>query len=118
MHVEIHGHLNDVQIAGALAIAKQRAFHAISSSQQTKLGGGGACTAIVVGVQTDDETVAVFDVRADPLDLVGIDIGHGDLDRIRQIENHLSLRRGLPDIHHGLADLFGKLDLRGAKALG
>jgi hypothetical protein len=41
-----------------------------------------------------------------------------NLDGVGEVEDHLVLRRGLPHVHHGLADLFGKLDLGGAEALG
>ena len=42
---------------------------------------------------------------AEPLDLVRIDIGSGDLHRRRQVEDCLALRGGLPDIQHGFANL-------------
>ena len=117
VHVQIHGDLHDVEIAGAFAIAEERAFHAVRSRKQSQLRGGGAGAAVVVRVQADDEALAVFDVRADPLDLVGIHVGHADLDGVGQVEDHLVLRRGLPHVHDGLADFLGELDLGGAEAL-
>lgn len=118
VHVQIHRNLHDVEIAGALAVSKQRALDTIRACKQSQLRGGGAGATVIVRVQADDEALAVFDVGADPLDLVGIHIGHADLDGVGQVEDHLVLRRGLPHVHDGLADFLGEFDLRGAEALG
>ena len=118
MHVQVHGHLHDVQVAGALTIAEQGAFHTVGPCQQAQFRGGGAGATVIVRVQAYDQGIAVLDVGADPLDLIRVHVGHRDLDGVRQIENHLLLRRGLPHVHHGLADFPGILHLRGAEAFG
>ena len=57
-------------------------------------------------VQADDERVAVFDIAANPFDLIRINIGHRDFHRVRQIQNHLVLRRRLPHVHDGFGNFF------------
>ena len=89
VHVEVQRHGDDVEIAGALAVAEERAFDAVRAGQQAQLRGRHAGAAVVVRVQADDERVAVLDVAADPLDLVGIDVRHRDLDGVRQVQDHL-----------------------------
>src|SRR3989344_2776748 len=43
---------DDVGIAGTLAVPEERTLDAVCTSQQSQLGRGDACTAIVVGMQT------------------------------------------------------------------
>ena len=87
VHVERQRH--DVDIAGALAIAEQRALDAVGARHQAELGGGDAGAAVVVRMQRDDHVVAIVEVAAHPFDLVGIDVGRRHLDGRRQIEDEL-----------------------------
>ena len=116
MHVKVQRDGHDVEIAGALAVAEERAFDAVRAGEQAQFRRRHAGAAVVVRVQADDERVAVLDVPANPFDLVGIDVRHGHLDRVRQIQNHLALRRGLPDVHDRFGDFLGELHFRGAEA--
>ncbi len=70
-----------------------------------------------MGVETDNERVTISDVAAHPFDLVGIHVGHGHFDGVRQIKDHFVLRGGLPDLHHRFGDLFRERNLSGAKTL-
>ena len=72
--VEVQGHGDQIDVAGALAVAKQAAFHAVGAGHQTQFGGSDAGTAIVVGVQADQHAVTTVYVAAEPFDLVGIDV--------------------------------------------
>ena len=117
VHVEVHRHRDDVEIARALAVAEQSPFHAVGPGQQAQLRRGHSCAAVVMRVQADNQRFAIPDVPADPLDLVGINIRHGDFHRVRQVQDHLVLRRRLPDVHDRFADFPGELDLGGAEAL-
>ena len=63
VHVKIQRHGDDVQIAGAFAVAEQRAFDAIRAGEQAEFRRRHAGAAVIVRVQADDERVAVFDVR-------------------------------------------------------
>ena len=60
----------------------------------------------------------VLQIPAEPLDLVRVNIRHRHLHRVRQVQDHPPLRRGLPALHDRLANLQGELHLRGGKALG
>ena len=44
---------DDVDIAGALAIAEQRAFDAVGAGHQAEFGGGDAGAAVIVRMQRD-----------------------------------------------------------------
>jgi hypothetical protein len=118
VHIEVQRDDDDVQVSRALAVAKERALHAIRAGQQPHFRGRHAGPAVVVRMQRDDERFPVADVPANPLDLIRVYIRHRHLHGIRQIQDHLSLRRGLPYVHHGLRDVLGKFHLRRAKALG
>ena len=50
-------------------------------------------------------------VAAHPFDLVRVNVRHRHLDGVRQIQDHLPLRRRLPDVHDGFADLHRELHL-------
>ena len=91
MHVEIQRDGDEVQVAGAFAVAEEGALDAVGAGEQAEFGGGHAGAAVVVGVEADDQRIAVLDVPAHPFDLVGIDVGHGHLHRVRQVEDHLVL---------------------------
>ncbi|MCY1423803.1 hypothetical protein D9M71_395280 [compost metagenome] len=115
VHVQRHGH--QIDVAGALTIAEQAAFHAIGAGQEAQLGGGHAGAAVVVGVQADQHAVAVVDAAAEPLDLVGVDVRRGRLDGGRQVEDQLLLRSRLEHADHRVAHLDGELRLGGAEDL-
>ena len=58
VRVEVQGDGDDVEVAGALAVAEERALDAVGAGQQAELGGGDAGAAVVVRVQRDDGAVA------------------------------------------------------------
>ena len=58
MAVHIHGDGNDVHVARALAVAEQRALHAVRAGQQAQLGGGHAAAPVGVRVQAEDDAVS------------------------------------------------------------
>ena len=115
VHVERQRH--DVDIAGALAIAEQRAFDAVRARHQAEFGGGDAGAAVVVRMQRDEQVVAVVEVAAHPFDLVGIDVGRRHLDGRRQVDDQLVLRRRLDDLGDGVADLQRHFELGAGEAL-
>ena len=116
--VHIHGQRHSVHIAGALAVAKQAALHALCARQHCQLCAGYAGAAVVVGVSGDDHAVAVFQVLVAVLDLVGVHMGHAHLHGHRQVDDHGALRGGLHDIQHGVAHLYGVVHLGAGKAFG
>ena len=48
--VEVHGHGEDVHVAGALAVAEQRALHAVGAGHHRQFRRGDGAAAVVVGV--------------------------------------------------------------------
>ena len=100
VHEQIHRQSDDVDVAGALAIAKQRAFDAIGASHHTKLGCGDSATAIVVRVQRQHKFVAPWHVATEPFDDIAINIGRVALDGCWQVQNYLALDSWLDNLHH------------------
>ena len=103
--VHIHGDGNDVHVARALAVAEQRALHAVRAGQQAQLGVGHAAAPVVVRVQAKDDVLTILQVVAHVFDLVGIHMahahGHGD----GQVDDNGLFRRGLQNVQHRVADL-------------
>src|ERR1700722_18903008 len=98
-------------VAGAFAVAEQAALDAVRAGQhgQFRVGDGG--TAVVVGVDRHAYRVAAGQVPAHPLDLVGVDVRGGPLDRARQVEDDLPVGLGLPDVHDPRAYVEGEVEL-------
>src|SRR5699024_6963526 len=108
---------DDIHVAGALAVAQQAAFDTLGTGQHGQLGRGDRAAAVVVRVYRYDNRFAVLDVLAEVLDLIRMVMRAGILDRIRQIEDDLVVRRRLPHIHDGFADFDREIRLRRGKTL-
>ena len=113
--IHIHRQGDDINVAGALAIPKQRTLNAISSGHQRQLCRRNAGTAVVMGVNADNQVVAVFDVATEPLDLVGVVVGRGDFYRGRQVHDHGLIGAGAVSVHDRFDDLNGKVHLGGSE---
>src|SRR5690606_1342793 len=74
---EVHAERDQADVAGALAVAEQAAFDAVGAGHVAEFGGGDGGAAVVVGVDGEDDRVAVLEVAVHPLDLVGVDVGRG-----------------------------------------
>ena len=116
VHVDRERH--DIDIAGALAIAEQRPLDALGARHEGELGGGHARAPVVVRVQAQHDAVAPGEVAVHPLDLVGVDVRRRHLHRRRQVDDHLALRRRLPDFRNRVADVPGVIELGAGEALG
>ena len=86
LRVEIHGHRDDVHVARALAVAEQRALDAVGAREQAELAGRDGAAAIVVRVQAHADVLALRDVAAEVLDLIGEHVRRRHLDGRRQID--------------------------------
>ena len=115
--IHVHRQGDDVHVAGALAVAEERALDAVSAGQQTHLAVGHAAAAVIVRMQGDDDVFAVVHVLAHIFNLAGIDMRHGHLHRHRQVDDHLVVCAWLPHIEHGVAHLERVIDFRTGKAL-
>src|SRR4051794_33250559 len=109
---------DQVDVAGALAVAEQAALDAVGAGAVAQLGGGDGGAAVVVRVQAQHDRVAVGEVAVHPLDLVGVDRGLGHLDGGRQVDDRRPVDRGLPDVVDGVADLDGEVELGAGERLG
>ncbi len=115
---EVQGQRDQVHVAGALAVAEQRALDAVGPGHHRQLGGGHGGATVVVRMEGQHDGVASADVAVEPLDLVGVDVGRGHLDRGRQVQDDRPRRRRLPHVHDRLADLDGEVQLGPGEALG
>src|SRR5215472_15444979 len=115
VHVEREG--DDIDVSGALTIAEQRAFNAIGTRHQSKLGSCHRRSTIVVRMYAQNNGITSRDVAAYPLDLVGVDVGGAHLYRGGQIDDRRSSGSGLPNVEHGFANLDRIVHLRSREAL-
>jgi hypothetical protein len=113
---QVHGQVDDVHVAGPLAVAEERAFDAIRAGHDAEFGGGHRGPAIVVRVQGQDHRIASRHVAVEPLDGIGVDVGRVHLHRGRQVEDDLALRRRLDHVHDGGAYLERIVELRPGEA--
>jgi len=60
---QVQGQCDKIDITGALTVAKQAAFDALSASQHTKFCRGNTTTTIIVRVKRYYHTVAVLDAQ-------------------------------------------------------
>src|SRR5690606_25303663 len=111
--VHIHRHGDDVHVAGTFTIAEQGAFNAVSTGQQGEFGRRHATATVVVGMNADDQAVALVYVVAEPFHLIGEYVGHGAFNGGGQIDNGFALWRRLPHTDHGVAHLYGVFHLGG-----
>ena len=115
VHVQRNGQY--VRVARALAVAEQRALHAIRARQQPHLRVRHRAAAVVVRVQRHNDVLPAVQMVAHVLDLVRVNVRHRQRYRRRQIDDHRPLRRGLPDVDHRVAHLSRKLRLRSRERL-
>ena len=108
MAEQVHGHGDDVHVAGAFPVAEKGAFHPVGACQQTQFGIRHGTAPVIVGVEGDDDVFPVVKVLAHVLHLAGIDVGRTHLHRHRQIDNHRPFLGGLPNVDDPVADLQGK----------
>ena len=118
VHHQVDGEVDDVDVAGALAVAEERSLYPVGASEHGELGGSSGGAAIVVGVEADDDAVAAADVAAEPLDDIGVHVRRVALDRGRKVQDERSLRGGLHHVHYGVAHLERELWLGEREALG
>ena len=107
---------DNVDIAGTLTIAEQRAFHPVSARHQAKFGGGDGASPVIMRMQRQDHRVTPAEIAVHPFNLVGIDVRRRHLDRCRQIDDGGVGGGWLPHIHHRLADIQRVIQLGAGKA--
>ena len=115
--VEVHGHGDDIHVAGTLAVAKQGALDAIGPRQHRQLGRRHPAAPIVVGVNGDAHLGARPEVAAEPLHLIREHVGGAHLHGGGQVQDHGAGGRS-PLVDDGVAHLHRELHLCAAEALG
>ena len=115
---QVDAQRDEVDVAGALAVAEEAALDAVGAGHVAELGRRDRRAAVVVGVQREDDVLAVREVAAHPLDRVGVDVRRRHLDRRRQVDDHLAVGCRLEDLDHLVADVDGELELGARVALG
>ena len=116
--VEVERHRHQVEVAAALAVAKQAAFHALGARQQGQLGRRHARAAVVVRVHRKHDVLARHKVAVHPLDLVGKAVGRGVFHRGGQVDDDLAPGAHAPGGQRGLAGLERHLQLGGVEGFG
>jgi hypothetical protein len=88
LRVEVERERHEVDVAGALAVAEQAALDAVRARPAGRSSAAATPrAAVVVRVQRNDQrSRGLVQVAADPLDLVGVDVGRRRLDRGGQVE--------------------------------
>ena len=114
---EVHGHGDDVHVAGPLAVAEEGPLDPVAAGQQGQFARRHGGAAVVVGVDGHDDVFAVVQVLAHVLDLLGVHMGHGHLHGRGQVDDDLAVRAGLPHVDDFIADAQGKLHFRAGEAL-
>ena len=108
----VHSHRNDIDVARAFAVAEQRAFNTVRTSEDAHLRIGYAAAAVIVRMKRKNNVIAVFEVFVHVGNLHGKDMRHTHLNRSRQIDDGFAVGRRLPDIEDGIADFQCVLWLR------
>lgn len=117
MAVHVHRQRNDIDVAGAFAVAEEGAFNPVGARQQPQFGVSHSGAAVVVRMQRNLYVSAAVEAVADILDLACIDMRKAHLDSRRQIDDDRAFSGGFPDIDDRIADVEGKLDLGAGEAL-
>ena len=115
LRIQIERERDEIDVAGAFAIAEEAAFNAVGAGHQPKFGSSNCRTAVVVRVQADDDAVAPGEIAVHPFDLVGVDVGGGHFDRGWQIENDLPVWGGAPGFGDGVAHFQREIELGGGE---
>jgi hypothetical protein len=67
--VHVQRERDEVDVSGSLSVSEEATLDTVGSREETELGGGNTGSTVVVGVEGDDDVLAVDDVAAEVLDL-------------------------------------------------
>lgn len=104
LRIQIQRQRHHIDVATALAIAKQATFNPLRAGQHRQFRAGHTGSPIIVRMYGQHEVLAPFQPPVHPFNLVGEDVGRSDFDRARQVDNHRPLRPGIPGANGGVAD--------------
>jgi hypothetical protein len=109
---------DEVDVAGALAVAEQASLDPVGARHVAELGRGDRGTAVVVRVQAEDHAVSPGEIARHPLDRVGVDVGGHHLHGGRQVQDDGTLGSSAEGVDHLVADVDRELELGARVALG
>ncbi len=115
---QVHRQRDDVDVAGALAVAEEGSLDTICSRHDSELGRSHRTTTIVVGVEAQHDGLAATDGAVEPLDHVAIDVGGVALDRRRQVQDDGIVRGWIHLLDDRFTYLEGEVRLGQGEALG
>src|ERR1700733_3441530 len=90
----------------------------LGARHHRKLRGCHPRAPVIVWMEADDDAAPTADVTAEPLDLIGIDVGRRHFDRGGEIQDGLAFGSRLPYGGHGIADPHREIEFRARKTLG
>ena len=117
MGVHVHSHSHHIHVAGALSVSKQGSLDPLGPRQDPKLRCGHAAAPVIVGMETENHIVPVFQMFVHIFQLAGEHMGHGVLHRGGDIDDGLIILRGLPHIQHRVAHIHRIVYFRSRKTL-
>src|SRR4030095_9107117 len=94
--IEVEREVDEIDVAGAFAVAEQAALDAIGTRQQSQLRRLDTGAAVVVGMQRQHYVFTPLQARGHPLDLVRVHVGAGVLHRGRQVDDDGTSRTCIP----------------------
>ena len=115
---EIEGEGDDIDVAGALPVAEEGALDAVAACEKSHFAVRNGASAVVVGVEGNDDVFAVLQVFVHVFDLCSIDMGHGMRDGDGEVDDDLIVRSRIPDVENGVGDLKCELGLGTREAFG
>ncbi len=113
-HVKCNG--NNVKVAGTFAVTKKRAFDSVCACHKCQLCGSNAGATVVVRMNTDNGSFAVFHITAEVFNLVCVSISGAHFHGGRQVKDNGVFFRRTHFFHNSFADSDGKINFRTGKA--
>ena len=108
---QIQAQRDEIDVAGALAVAEQAAFDAVRAGEHTEFGSGDAHALVVVRVEREHHGIAVAQIIGNVLHFVCEHVRRGHLHRRGQIDDHRMPGRRLDHVDHRIAHLHRVLRL-------
>ena len=113
----IHRQGDEIRVTGAFAVTKKRALDSVRAGEQAQFRGRNTRSPVVVGMEANSHVRTLWEISAEPLDLVGIDIRRRHFYRRREVDDHVPIRAHAPGLSHGGADFHGEIEFGPRKAL-
>ena len=104
LSIHVHGNIYDIQVSSSFAVTKKTTFHAVRTSQQTKLALCNTLAPVIVIVQRNNYVFPLRNVLAEIFNLVRKLIRHCALNSCRQIQNYFVCCRTAPFLFYSFTN--------------